>query len=485
MSSENESGFETIIGLEVHVQLQTTTKMFTGATHQFGREPNSQVDVVSMGLPGSLPVINDAAVTLAVKAGLAIEADIHNFSKFDRKHYFYPDSPRGYQITQMDDPYCTNGTVDIELRDGSTKVIGVTRIHMEDDAGKLIHQSTYSEVDLNRAGTPLCEIVSEPDMRHSSEAYAYLVELKRLMKYAGVSDCEMQEGSLRCDANVSIRPWGQEEFGTKVEVKNLNSFRAVEAAIDYEVSNQTALKKAGRYDSEVVQETKLWDPDNKVTKSMRGKEGAADYRYFPEPDLPPLFISDERIAAIKKTMPEMPAPRQQRFVREYGMSEKVALELTDEQKTADYFEQLIERKVSAKLAANWTREEALRLAGLKHLSLLEAAPIDKMAAMIILVADDKVARVIAKKECDALFASDESPSDYFTSRGMIQEQDDDQLTAWVAQAINENDAVVADIQGGKLAAAGRLVGAVMKISGGKANPKTIKPEVFKQLGVEE
>ncbi|NRA40260.1 MAG: Asp-tRNA(Asn)/Glu-tRNA(Gln) amidotransferase subunit GatB [Planctomycetes bacterium] len=477
--------FETIIGLEVHVQLQTKTKMFTGATHQFGREPNSQVDVVSMGLPGSLPVINDVAVTLAVKAGLAIEAKIHNFSKFDRKHYFYPDSPRGYQITQMDDPYCTDGSVEIELNDGSKKVIGVTRIHMEDDAGKLVHQSTYSEVDLNRAGTPLCEIVSEPDMRHSSEAYAYLVELKRLMKYAGVSDCEMQEGSLRCDANVSIRPYGQKEFGTKVEVKNLNSFRAVEAAINYEVQNQTALKKAGRYDDEVKQVTKLWDPDNKVTKDMRGKEGAADYRYFPEPDLPPLFISDERVQEIKATMPEMPKARLDRFVKEYAITEKVALELIDEQATADYFEALIECKVSAKLAANWTREEALRLAAMKHLPLNEAAPIEKMSAVIILVDEEKVARVIAKAECDALFDCDETAGEYFTSRGMIQEQDDDQLAAWVAQAIEENQKVVDDIKGGKLAAAGRLVGACMKISGGKANPKAVKPEVFKQLGVEE
>ena len=476
--------FETIIGLEVHVQLQTKTKMFTGATCQFGREPNSQVDVVSMGLPGSLPVINEQAVFLAIKAGLAIDGKIHNFSKFDRKHYFYPDSPRGYQITQFDEPYCTDGKVLIDMPDGSIKTIGVTRIHMEDDAGKLIHQAggNYSEVDLNRAGTPLGEIVSEPDMRSAEEAYAYLVELKRLLKYARVSDCEMQEGSLRCDANVSIRPYGQKEFGTKVEIKNLNSFRAVEAAINFEVANQTALWHAGRYD-EVTQETKLWDPDNKVTKSMRGKEGAADYRYFPEPDLPPLVISDERIAEIRGTMPEMPRVREQRFVKDYKFKEKVANELCSEQETADYFEGLVERKVPPKLAANWTREEALRLAKIKHLDLNTAAPIDKMAEVIILVDEGKVARVIVKDACDELFASDESATDFFTKRGQIQSLNEDDLAKWVAEAIAANDKVVEDIKGGKMAAIGRLVGATMKASGGKANPKLVQPEIMKQLGL--
>ncbi len=478
--------YETVVGLEVHVQLHTKTKMFTGATHQFGREPNSQVDVVSMGLPGSLPVINEEAVRLAIKAGLAIDAEIHNFSKFDRKHYFYPDSPRGYQITQFDEPYCTNGKVVIDMEDGSQKTIGVTRIHMEDDAGKLVHQSggSYSEVDLNRAGTPLCEIVSEPDMRSAAEAYAYLVELKRLLKYADVSDCEMQEGSLRCDANVSIREKGTEEFGTKVEIKNLNSFRAVEAAINHEVQQQIAYKQAGTYDDVVKQVTKLWDPDTKTTADMRGKEGAADYRYFPEPDLPPLLISDERINEIKSEMPEMPRIRQERFVKEYGFKEKVANELCADQETANYFERLVEKKVPARLAANWTREEAMRLANVKHQALEEAAPIDKMAEVIILVDEGKVARVVARAACDELFDSEETATEYFTSRGQIQEQDDDSLAAWVAQAIEENPKVVEDIKGGKMAAVGRLVGATMKATGGKANPKSVQPEVLKQLGIE-
>ena len=292
----------------------------------------------------------------------------------------------------------------------------------------------------------------------------------------------MQEGSLRCDANVSIRPHGQKEFGRRVEVKNLNSFRAVEAAINFEFENQVALYKAGRYE-EVVQETKLWDPDAKVTRSMRGKEGAADYRYFPEPDLPPLIINDERIEEIKAMMPEMPRARQDRFVKEYKFKEKVANELCSEREIADYFEGLVERKVPAKLAANWTREEALRLAKVKHEALTDAAPIDKMAEVIILVDEGKVARVIAKDACTELFESEESATDFFTKRGQIQEQNDDQLAEWVAQAISENEKAVEDIKNGKMAAAGRLVGVTMKISGGKANPKSVQPEVMKQLGL--
>ncbi len=480
------SGFETVIGLEVHVQLATQTKIFTSATHIFGQEPNTQVDAVTIGLPGSLPVLNEDAVDLAIRAALAIDATVHEVSKFDRKHYFYPDLPKGYQITQFDEPYCTNGTISIELKDGSNKDIGVTRIHMEEDAGKLVHQAqgAYSEVDLNRAGTPLCEIVSEPDMRSPEEAYAYLYELKRAIKYSGVSDCEMQEGSLRCDANVSIRPIGQEEFGTKVEVKNLNSFRAVEAAIAYEVQNQTALYQAGRY-AEVVQETKLWDPDNKVTKSMRGKEGSADYRYFPDPDLPPLVISTDRIDAIRAALPEFPHKREMRFESEYGLKKATASALTAEKDIADYFEALVTAGCQPKSSANWTREEATRLAAVKKCALEEAAPIPVMATLVKLVDDSKVARVVAKGECDELFANAqtaENVEEYFTSRGMIQEQDTEALTAWVAEAIEQQPQAADDVRGGNPKAIGRLVGATMKLSGGKADPKAVSAEIMKQLG---
>ena len=478
------SEYEAVIGLEVHCQLATRTKMFTGATCDFGREPNSQVDVVTLGLPGALPVVNGQAVELAVRAALSLNGTVAEHSKFDRKHYFYPDLPKGYQISQFDEPYCTGGSITIELDGGGTKVIRLTRIHMEEDAGKLIHQDggKWSEVDLNRAGTPLIEIVSDPDLRSAQEAYAYLVELKRSLKWVGVSDCEMQEGSLRCDANVSIRPVGQAKFGTRCEIKNLNSFRAVEAAIEHEIRQQVALHKAGRY-HEVVQCTKLWDPDLKTTKVMRSKEDAADYRYFPDPDLPALVIPAARVEAIRSAMPELPQIREARFQSQYALERAAAKELTAESPIADYFEALIAAGCPAKLAANWTREEAIRLANDQHKPLTVAAPLPIMAELILLVANNKVARVVAKAECSELFASGQKPEAYFTAKGQIQVQDTAALAALVAQAIAQETKVVEDIRNGKLSAAGRLVGVSMKLSGGKFNPNDVKAELAKQLGV--
>ena len=476
--------YEAVIGLEVHCQLSTRTKLFCGATTVFGREPNSQVDVVSLGLPGALPVLNAEAVELAIRAALGLNGTVAEYSKFDRKHYFYPDLPKGYQISQYDQPYCTGGTVKIELEDGTPKIINLTRIHLEEDAGKLIHQDhgPWSEVDLNRAGTPLIEIVSDPDMRNPQEAYAYLMELKRTLKWVGVSDCEMQEGSLRCDANVSIRPKDQAKFGTRVEIKNLNSFRAVEAAIDHEIRNQIALHRAGRYE-EVKQCTKLWDPDAKTTRVMRSKEDAADYRYFPDPDLPPLVIPAARIQQIRSTMPELPLVREDRFVTALGLERAAARELTAEAGVADYFEALIAKGCPAKLAANWTREEAIRLANELHKPLAVAAPVPVMADLILLVAGNKVARVVAKAECTDLFLSGQGAEAYFTAKGQIQVQDTAALAGFVAQAIAQETKVVEDIRGGKLAAVGRLVGVTMKISGGKLNPNDVKAELGKQLGV--
>ena len=481
-----QQAYEVVIGLEAHVQLATRTKMFSPATCVFGRPPNTQVEPVCLGLPGSLPVINDRAVDLAVQAALALGCDIHRHSRFDRKHYFYPDLPKGYQISQYDQPYCTGGGVTIDLPDGEQRYIRLTRIHMEEDAGKLVHQEggRYSLVDLNRAGTPLCEIVSEPDMHSPQEAYAFLAELRRTLKFAGISDCEMQEGSLRCDANISIRPVGQERLGTKVEVKNLNSFRAVEASIAYEIEQQIALHRAGRYD-EVRQCTKLWNPDDRITQVMReAKEDADEYRYFPDPDLPPLQIDDARIDRLRVALPELPRQRQERFVADWGLHPAVAAELTAERDIADYAEALVDRGIAAKLAANWTREEGLRLAAATGRPLAQAAPLATMAELIQLVAADQVARVVAKGACDELFASGEAPRTWFDARGMLQEQDDEALAGWVAEAIAANDKAVADIKAGNRKAAGRLVGAVMKASGGKANPKAVQPEVLKQLGIE-
>lgn len=476
--------YEAVIGLEVHVQLATTTKLFTGATCAFGQEPNSQIDPVTVGLPGSLPVLNRTAVDLAVKAALALDCDIHERSRFDRKHYFYPDLPKGYQISQFDEPYCTGGGVTITTKDGVERRIALTRIHMEEDAGKLVHQQggPFSEVDLNRAGTPLCEIVSEPEMHTPEEAYVFLANLRRALKYAEVSDCELQEGSMRCDANVSIRPRGQEALGTKVEIKNLNSFRAVEGAIAFEIEQQIGLHRAGRY-GEVVQETKLWDPDQKVTRSMRGKEGSADYRYFPDPDLPPVVITSERIDGLKASMPEAPAARQQRFESELQLKPDAAAELTAEREVADYFEALVSAGCSAKAAASWTREEALRLAAEAKRPVAEAAPVAVMAELVTLVDTGKVARVVAKGECDALFAGDEAPTAYFQARGMIIEQDDNALQDWVDQVIAENPAVVEDLVGGNPKAIGRLVGNTMKLSGGKADPKAVQQTIRTTLGL--
>ena len=475
--------YEPVIGLEVHCQLATTTKMFSGATTVFGREPNSQVDVVSLGLPGALPVINAKAVDLAVAAAFALGGAVQAHSKFDRKHYFYPDLPKGYQISQFDEPYCIGGAVLIDHADGTTKSIGLTRIHMEEDAGKLIHQDNgLSEVDLNRAGTPLIEIVSEPQLRSAAEAYSYLMELKRALKWVGVSDCEMQEGSLRCDANVSVRPVGQARFGTRVEIKNLNSFRAVESAIEHEIAQMIALHRAGRQ-GEIVQCTKLWDPDHKVTRIMRLKEDAADYRYFPDPDLPPLVLTEAHRERIRASLPELPRVREARFQQQYGLDRTAARDLTADAAIADYFEAVVQLGAAPRLAANWTREEAMRLAHEQHRSLTEAAPPATMAKLIGLVESGRVARVEAKMASTNLFASAADPEAYFTRLGKIQVQDAGALSAWVAQGITQEAKVVADLKAGKMAAIGRLIGATMKLSGGKADPNAIRAEICRQLGL--
>ena len=475
--------YETVVGLEVHCQLATQTKLFGGATMRFGQEPNSQVDAVTLGLPGVLPVINDYAIDLAVRAALACDGAIQRRSTFERKHYFYPDLPKGYQTTQNSDPYCVGGEVVID-QEGVTKAVPLVRIHMEEDAGKLVHQErgAWSEVDLNRAGTPLIEIVSQPAMRSGAEAYAFLLELRRAMTFAGVSDCEMQEGRLRCDANISIRPKGQEAFGTRVEVKNLNSFRAVEAAIEHEAAMQVALHRAGRY-AEVTQMTKLWDPDTKTTRPMRSKEQAADYRYFPCPDLPPVDITPERIARIKAAMPERPRDRAARYVREWALEPATARELTCDKPVADYVDALVAAGAKPKLAANWTREEALRLMSETGKAIHEAAPLAIIGGIIALIEAGKVARVVAKAACAELCASGENPEAYFTRHGQIQVQDAGQLTAWVAQAIAQEAKAVADLQAGKLTAVGRLVGTTMKLSGGKGDPAAARAEIGKQLGV--
>ncbi|TVR12635.1 MAG: Asp-tRNA(Asn)/Glu-tRNA(Gln) amidotransferase subunit GatB [Planctomycetota bacterium] len=480
------SQLEAVIGLEVHVQLATSSKLFSAASCAFGREANSQVDPVSLGLPGSLPVVNARAVELAVTAGLALGCEIHLFSTFDRKHYFYPDLPKGYQISQYDQPYCTGGGVEIVGADGQSRLIPLTRIHMEEDAGKLIHQERgpWSEVDLNRAGTPLIEIVSEPALRTPAEAHAYLAKLRQIMRWCGVSDCEMQEGSLRCDANISIREQGSSTLGTKVEIKNLNSFRGIEAACTFEIEQQSALWRAGRY-REVIQATKLWDPDNKVTQMMRSKEQEADYRYFPDPDLPPLSLSQQWVDGLQAALPELPSDRCTRMQRDYGLSQSLAEELCSERPLADYVEAVIAAGAPARLAANWTREEALRRSAETGLSVAEATPVVLMAEVICLVDAGEVARVVAKDHFDAIVESGHSARDYCDQQGLIQVRDAGALQAWVEQAIAENPQAVADIRGGNHKAIGRLVGATMKASGGQADPKAVQEALRAALEISE
>jgi aspartyl-tRNA(Asn)/glutamyl-tRNA(Gln) amidotransferase subunit B len=473
--------YEAVIGLEVHCQLTTQTKLFGGAPTGFGRPPNTQTDPVSLGLPGALPVLNGAAVDRAIAAAIAVGGDIQARSIFDRKHYFYPDLPKGYQISQYQQPYCVGGGVPIVLADGSGRTIPLTRIHMEEDAGKLVHGAHGSEVDLNRAGTPLIEIVSDPALRTPAEAYAYLVELRRRLVWVEASACEMQEGSLRCDANVSVRPVGQHTFGTRVEIKNLNSFRAVEAAIAHEIAQQTALCKAGR-GAEIIQCTKLWDPDTATTRIMRTKESAADYRYFPDPDLPPLEIAPDRVARIRARLPELPQDREARFVSAFALEPAVARAITGDRPTADYVEALIGLGAPPRLAANWTREEALRLANESGAPLAEAAPLATMAALIALVDSGQVARVEAKAASADLFACGEDPKAYFTSRGKIQVQDAGATNAWAAAIIAAEPRAADDVRAGRMQAIGRLIGGAMKLAGGKGDPNALRAAILAQLG---
>ena len=394
--------YETVIGLEVHVQLSTESKLFSGSATKFGAEPNTQANIFDLAMPGTLPVLNEKAVAMAVKFGVAIGAEIGKHSVFDRKNYFYPDLPKGYQVSQLDYPTVGKGTLTVTLDDGSEKVIGVTRAHMEEDAGKSLHEDYQgmTGIDLNRAGTPLLEIVSEPDLRSAKEAVAYLKKLHSIIRYLDISDAIMAQGSMRCDANVSIRPVGQEEFGTRTEIKNINSFKFVERAINYEVQRQKdVLEDGGR----IVQETRLYDADKDETRSMRSKEVANDYRYFPEPDLLPIVIDDAYIEAIRATLPELPDTRGARFVSEYGLSEYDAGVLVATREMADYFETTAKLSGDAKLAANWISQDLQALLN-KHGWELDESPIqaERLAMLIQRIKDNTISGKIAKTVFDAM-----------------------------------------------------------------------------------
>jgi aspartyl-tRNA(Asn)/glutamyl-tRNA(Gln) amidotransferase subunit B len=465
--------YETVIGLEVHVQLSTESKLFSGSATTFGAEPNTQANIFDLALPGTLPVLNEKAVAMAVKFGLAIGAEIGKRSVFDRKNYFYPDLPKGYQVSQLDFPTVGKGSLTISLEDGSEKVIGVTRAHMEEDAGKSLHEDYQgmTGIDLNRAGTPLLEIVSEPDLRSAKEAVAYLKKLHSIIRYLDISDAIMAQGSMRCDANVSIRPVGQEEFGTRTEIKNINSFKFVEKAINYEVQRQKdVLEDGGR----IVQETRLYDADKDETRSMRSKEVANDYRYFPEPDLLPIVIDDAYIEAIRSTLPELPDRRAARFVSDYGLSEYDAGVLVATREMADYFETTATLSGDAKLAANWVSQDLQALLN-KHSWELSDSPIqaERLATLIQRIKDNTISGKIAKTVFEAMLDDSNDVDSIIEAKGLKQVTDSGALESLVDQVIADNPDQVQQYRDGKVQVIGFLVGQCMQLSKGKANPAQV------------
>ena len=479
-SPEVISRYEPVIGLEVHVQLSTATKIFCGCPTSFGAPPNTNVCPVCLGLPGALPVLNRTAVELALKAALALGCQIRGHSRFARKNYFYPDLPKGYQISQYDEPYSEHGFVDIVVN-GEAKRIGVTRVHMEDDAGKSIHEGfkdsdRYSYVDLNRSGTPLIEIVSEPDMRSSDEAYAYLTELKQVLQFIEVSTCDMEKGHLRCDANVSVRLKGAEKFGTKAEVKNLNSFRFLKQALDYEIARQVGLIESG---GRVVQETRLYDPDLGETFAMRSKEDAHDYRYFPEPDLTPLRISDEWLAGIQASMPELPARKRARFMEELGLREYDAGVLTQSRAASEYFETVAAVSGDAKTSANWVMGDLMGLLKGEGKEIGDSpVSAQHLGELVKMIAAGELSGKLAKEVFPKMFAAGDSAAAIVEREGLKQISDTGALEKIIADVIANNPKQVEQYQGGKTSVMNFLVGQAMKATRGQANVAAVT-ELFK------
>ena len=475
--------YEPVIGLEIHAQLQTRTKIFCGCSTAFGAPPNSHVCPVCLGMPGALPVLNRAAVDYAIKAALALICDVQPLSIFARKNYFYPDLPKGYQISQYERPLALRGGLAISV-DGRAKHVGLTRIHMEEDAGKSLHEGfpdsdrrTY--IDYNRSGVPLIEIVTEPDMRSAAEAAEFFERLRDILVWIGVNDGNMEEGSLRCDANVSVRPAGQEKFGTKAEVKNLNSFRYLEKALAFEIERQIDLLEGG---GRVMQETRLWDSAAGRTLSMRSKEEAHDYRYFPEPDLPPLVVDHARIAAVKQTMPELPEARRQRFVAAYGLPAYDAGVLTASAGLADYFEKVAAASGNAKAASNWVMGELLRTMKERGLDVAQV-PLrpDALAGLIALVENGTISNAIAKDVFAKMYESGRSAEDIVAAEGLAQNSDEDALVAIIRDVIASNADAAAQYRAGQQKTFGFLVGQVMKGSGGKANPRLANELLRREL----
>ncbi|MBF0266120.1 MAG: Asp-tRNA(Asn)/Glu-tRNA(Gln) amidotransferase subunit GatB [Gammaproteobacteria bacterium] len=474
--------WEVVIGLEIHTQLATKSKIFSGASTAYGAEPNTQACAVDMALPGVLPVFNQKALEMAVKFGLAIDAEIGKRSVFDRKNYFYPDSPKAYQISQLYYPIVLTGHVDIELEDGSTKTIGVTRAHLEEDAGKSLHENFPSEtgIDLNRAGTPLLEIVSEPDMRSAQEAVAYMKKIHSIVRHIGISDGNMQEGSFRCDANVSIRPFGQKEFGTRTELKNINSFRFVETAIEIEVERQIEILES---DGRIIQETRLYDADKNETRSMRSKEEANDYRYFPCPDLLPIDISDEEIEKIRLQLPEMQEEKLARYQSDFKLSEKDAGIIASNISLSDYFEILQAKTNDAKISANWLIGELSAYLNKNSLDITESpVSAENFAGLLNRILDNTISGKIAKEVFEVMATEGGEADEIIESKGLKQITDTGAIEAIIDEILANNPGQVEQYKAGKVQLLGFFVGQTMKASKGKANPGQVNQLLKQKLG---
>ncbi|TPV39942.1 Asp-tRNA(Asn)/Glu-tRNA(Gln) amidotransferase subunit GatB [Bacillus dicomae] len=469
---------ETIIGLEVHVELKTKSKIFSASPTEFGAEPNTQTSVIDLGYPGVLPTLNKEAVNFAMKAAMALNCEIATETKFDRKNYFYPDNPKAYQISQFDKPIGENGWIEIEV-DGKKKRIGITRLHLEEDAGKSTHTADGSLVDYNRQGMPLIEIVSEPDMRTPEEAYAYLEKLKSIIQYTGVSDCKMEEGSLRCDANISLRPVGQEKFGTKAELKNLNSFTYVQKGLEHEQVRQEKELLSGGI---IQQETRRYDEATKKTILMRVKEGSDDYRYFPEPDLVELYIDDEWKEAVRASIPELPDARKARYVAEIGLPAYDAHVLTLTKEMSDFFEATVADGADAKLTSNWLMGEVLAYLNKQQKELKDVALTPAgLSKMVQLIEKGTISSKIAKKVFNELIEKGGDPEEIVKAKGLVQISDEGTLRKVVTEILDNNEQSIEDFKNGKDRAIGFLVGQIMKATKGQANPPLVNKILLEEI----
>jgi len=473
----SKGDWEAVIGLEIHVQMKTATKMFCSCKVEFGAEPNSNVCPVCLGMPGALPVINKKAVEYGIRAGLALNCKIHNLSVFARKHYFYPDLPKGYQISQYELPLATDGYLDIELEDGTSKRVRIRRLHLEEDAGKNIHEGKKTYVDLNRAGTPLMEIVTEPDINSPEEARIFLETLRNVMRYIGVSDADMEKGQLRCDINVSIRPKGSKGLGTRVEIKNVNSFRFVQKALEYEIERQIKVKERG---GQIVQETRTFDPSTGKTYTMRGKEEAEDYRYFPDPDLLPLKVSDEWINRVRENMPELPHQRLERYIN-LGLDKKVAKALVGHKEYGDYFEEVLKLYEDPKAVANWVLNDLL--GNLRDLEIpWEENPVtpQRLAELLKLIKDGTISVKIAKGLLKEMLQTGKSAKQLVEEKGLKQITDEGAIKQIVEEVLKENLDAVEKYKNGQTKVIGFLVGQVMRKTKGKANPQLVN-KILREL----